>query len=125
MNTELLKQITLEYLSGAGTLTQLEKKFKIKKELIKEELLKLGYVVKSGYKLSTVIGLKNSVEEYIRQLNNGDHPSLTKISERFGIKRSTLSNRLKELGIEVINYQNIAKFNENIFDVIDTEEKAY
>ena len=32
---------------------------------------------------------------------------------------------LQENGIEVINYQNLTKFNENVFDSIDTEEKAY
>lgn len=33
--------------------------------------------------------------------------------------------KLKAKGIEIINYQNETKFNKHIFDVIDTEEKAY
>lgn len=51
--------------------------------------------------------------------------SLTKLGEREGVDRRTISKHFKELGIEVINKQNRTKFNENIFDCIDTEEKAY
>lgn len=51
--------------------------------------------------------------------------SLTKIAKQLHIDRGTLSNNLKAENIEVINKQNITKFNENYFDVIDTEEKAY
>lgn len=36
-----------------------------------------------------------------------------------------MSRKLKAKGIEIINHQNETKFNEHIFDVIDTEEKAY
>lgn len=51
--------------------------------------------------------------------------SLTKIGKKYGVKRQTLSKRLKLQGYEVINYQNRLRFNEHIFDIIDTEEKAY
>lgn len=51
--------------------------------------------------------------------------SLTKLGEREKIDRRTISKHFKELGIEVINKQNKPKFNEHIFDSIDTEEKAY
>lgn len=51
--------------------------------------------------------------------------SLTKMAKREGTTRKTLAKYFKELGIEVINKQNKVRFNEHIFDVIDTEEKAY
>lgn len=51
--------------------------------------------------------------------------SLTKLAEREGTTRQTLARHFKELGIEIINKQNRSKFDEHIFDVIDTEEKAY
>ena len=51
--------------------------------------------------------------------------SLTQLAKEYNIDRRTLSSNLKRLGIEIINWQNIPKFNENIFDEIDTEEKAY
>jgi hypothetical protein len=51
--------------------------------------------------------------------------SLTKASTEVGIDRRALSRSLKEEGYKVINYHNLPKFDENIFDVIDTEDKAY
>ena len=51
--------------------------------------------------------------------------SLTKIGEKLNISRQWISRYLKSEGIEIINYQNKAKFNFNFFDKIDSEEKAY
>lgn len=51
--------------------------------------------------------------------------SLTEMGKREKVDRRTLSKHFKELGIEIINKQNCSKFNEHIFDAIDTEEKAY
>ena len=51
--------------------------------------------------------------------------SLTKLAERESTTRQTLAKRFKMLGIEIINQQNRLRFNENVFDIIDTEEKAY
>ena len=64
-----------------------------------------------------------AIEEYL------DTPeelrSLTKLGEKYGVKRQTLSKHLKDRGYEVINYQNRVRLNETLFDKIDTEEKAY
>lgn len=51
--------------------------------------------------------------------------SLTKLSEKYGIRRQTISEHLKKRGYEVINYQNRARLNENAFDSMDTEEQFY
>ena len=51
--------------------------------------------------------------------------SLTKIAKREGTTRQTLAKYFKKMGIEVINKQNRTKFDANIFDKIDSEEKAY
>lgn len=51
--------------------------------------------------------------------------SLTQMAKREQVDRRTLSSHFKKLGIEIINKQNRSKFNEHIFDSIDTEEKAY
>lgn len=51
--------------------------------------------------------------------------SLTKMAKREGTTRQTLAKHFKDLGIEIVNKQNKVKFNECIFDKIDTEEKAY
>ena len=41
------------------------------------------------------------------------------------MSRSRLSKKFKTEGIEIIHPQNYTKFNDTIFESIDTEEKAY
>ena len=51
--------------------------------------------------------------------------SLTQLGKEYNIDRRTLSSNLKKRGIDIINKQNILKFDETIFDILDSEEKAY
>ena len=51
--------------------------------------------------------------------------SLTEMGKRENVDRRTLAKHFKALGIEIINKQNCSKFNEHIFDEIDSEEKSY
>ena len=51
--------------------------------------------------------------------------SLTKVGEKYGVRRQTISKYLKEMGIEVVNYQNRARLDETVFDSMDTEEQFY
>lgn len=69
------------------------------------------------------IDIENALKEYFNtpELDR----SLTKLGKKYEVKRQTLSKRLKLNGEEVINYQNRIRFDENVFDHIDTEEKAY
>lgn len=60
------------------------------------------------------------VKEYVET-----NISLTKMSEKYNIGRWTLTDRFKKLGVDIVNRQNEVKFNNKIFDKIDTEEKAY
>ena len=64
-----------------------------------------------------------SNKELIKRYNNGE--SLTKIAKDCGSSVGKLGDTLRSLGIEVVNQQNKLRFNENVFDTIDTEEKAY
>jgi len=63
------------------------------------------------------------LETLIKEYESGK--SLTQIGKEYGNTRKVLSRMLKRAGIQVINRQNELRFNENVFDVIDTEEKAY
>lgn len=64
-----------------------------------------------------------AIDEY---LNTPDNlRSLTKLGEKYGIKRQTISKHLKARGFEVINYQNKARLNEFAFDNLNTEEQYY
>ena len=63
-------------------------------------------------------------EEYI---NTPNHlKNLSKLGEKFGIKTvRTVSNILKDAGVEIYNTSHHTSINEHIFDNIDAEEKAY
>ena len=51
--------------------------------------------------------------------------SLSKIAREMHICRGKLSEKLKKDGIEIVNRQNAVKLNEDFFEKIDTENKAY
>lgn len=51
--------------------------------------------------------------------------SLTEVGKKFGIDRRTISREIKSRNIDIVNHQNICRLDETIFDIIDTEEKAY
>lgn len=110
------------FLKGENSLTEIALSLKLKTtKKISEYLEQLGYHMYNGAKVSSVINMKKAIEEYV----NEETPSITKIASKYKIGRSALSKRLKALGYEVINHQNKVKFDNTIFDCIDTEEKAY
>lgn len=63
------------------------------------------------------------LDSIIKDYNKGE--SLTNIAKKYKIDRHVLSSKLKKLNIRIINRQNEVKFNESVFDCIDSEEKAY
>lgn len=64
-----------------------------------------------------------AIEEYLNTPEN--LRSLTKLGEKYGIKRQTISRHLKQHGFDVKNYQNRTRLNENAFDNMQTEEQYY
>ena len=70
---------------------------------------------------------KGYLEKYekAKKLYLYDNFSLTKAAKEVGMDRNALSHSLKEEGYEIINTQNMTKFDETIFDKINSEEKAY
>ena len=51
--------------------------------------------------------------------------SLTQISKQLNVSVVSLSKQLRKVGVKIVNKQNITKFDNTIFDCIDSEEKAY
>lgn len=51
--------------------------------------------------------------------------SATEIAKILGISYTNVHKKLRKLGIHLYNYHNELKFDNTVFDVIDTEEKAY
>ena len=76
---------------------------------------------KSKEQRQSIINL--AIQEYLNTPEN--ERSLTKLGEKYGVKRQTISKYLKQSGIEVVNYQNRSRLNEHVFDFMDTEEKFY
>lgn len=120
---EKIKLGVQKYLSKEGTLTEISKELKVESKLINAELNKMGYFLHGGQKPEQVINLKLACDYYVKNIDK--KISLSKISTMFSISKISLSKRLKSLGYEIINRQKQVKFNQYIFDSIDTEEKAY
>ena len=126
MNMDINEKIELgvkKYLNKEGFLTDIAKKLKIKSSLINQRLFSYGYILKGGASPEQVINLKLAEDYYINNLNK--NISLSTVAKLFKVNRGSLSKRLKDKGYEIINHQKEIKFNEHIFDSIDTEEKAY
>lgn len=51
--------------------------------------------------------------------------SLTKLGSKYNIRRQTLSERFKQWGYDVINFQNKCRLNEKVFDNMCSEEQFY
>lgn len=64
-----------------------------------------------------------AIKEYLETPE--EERSLTKVGEKYGVRRQTISEHLKDMGIEVVNYQNRARLDETVFDSMDTEEQFY
>ena len=123
---ELKEKIELgvqKYLNLEGNVIDIAKELKIKSNLITSRLNELGYILRGGASAQQVINLKNAVDEFIARKD--ENINVGYFAKKYNCARATLSKRLKSMGYEIINYQTQTKFNEHIFDSIDTEEKAY
>lgn len=95
-------------------LTKIAKEYKCNNITIKYILAK--YKI---YKVNLSINVKSLIVDY----NN--NVSLTEMEKKYKIRRQDIAMALMYEGYDIINKWNKVKFDEHIFDVIDTEEKAY
>lgn len=119
LNEEQLNLLKYLYLEEKLSLAKIEKIMQIGQRTLSKILKENNIEVVNRQNM-----LNFDIEKDILPLYN-QGVSLTKIALMFNTDRHTLSRGLNNLNIKVINRQNKTKFNENIFDVIDTEEKAY
>lgn len=47
------------------------------------------------------------------------------MAKKLNVSRATIQRALRKLGIHTPNYHNMLKFDNTVFDCINTEEKAY
>lgn len=90
---------------------------------ITHELNKMGYYPQGGLRPERVINYKLATDEYIASINN--RPNSYQIARKYGVNGKTIKQQVKLRGYEPFDYQHTPRFNEHIFDEIDTEEKAY
>lgn len=119
INEDLGNEIKNLYLKQGLSCTKIGKKIGTTAATISSFLKKNGINVINKQNIINCDIENDIIPRYIK----GE--SLSKLSKEFNVSVKTLSRKLKEKGIVIINYQNKAKFDETIFDNIDTEEKAY
>ena len=64
-----------------------------------------------------------NIEELIK-LNNSGYTQ-REMAKILNVHRRTIQKHLKKLGLSTPNYHNRLKFDNTVFDDINTEEKAY
>lgn len=108
-----MKEQIIELYKQGTSITQLSKQFNCHNITIKYILAKAKLYGKE------VKIHQNIINEYL----NGE--SLTNLEKKYKCKRQNIAIVLLYNGYDVENRQNRTKFNETIFDNIDSEEKAY
>ena len=116
--TEVQAKEFYSFYLGGLSCTQIAKKQGCSPNVITDLFRKYGLKVENRQNKINI-----DLDTLIKEYNSGK--SLTQIGKEYGNTYSVLSKMLKANGIEVINKQNALRFNENVFDVIDSEEKAY
>lgn len=115
---EIIKDL---YVNKGILVADISKKLNVSVQYIYDSLYRSGYLIKRGKKRDIILKAKKAYDYY------KDNPkvSITETSRKFNISEDTLAGYLKEYGIETNRKWNAYLFNEHIFDIIDTEEKAY
>ena len=112
------------YLRQKKNTTIIRKELRLKSTKIVSDILKsYGYHVGGGITVEKAISNKNAVDYYIQNINN--HPNLSEICKQFNVDRHTISRCVKFAGYPIIDFQHTSRFDNTVFDIIDTEEKAY
>lgn len=119
-----MQQYLDEFFNSELNFPQIAKKYQLDTDDLIDYARQQGYIFKVGRNKMAdkhvVLYLKDAINYY---LNND--VSLQYVANKFKICRPTISNMLKDMGYNIVNKQNLLRIDENIFDNIDTEEKAY
>lgn len=120
-----LEKAVYDYENSYIGIIELSKKYKIPKEKIRKALEDLGYFLGKGVSPKSVVNIKKAVDEYKTILSKGIEPNIYHLSQKYDISHASITSNLKRLGINIVRYPKKIQFNEHVFDIIDTEEKAY
>lgn len=115
-----IKDIIKLYTVDKIPILNIAKTFKCGDKRIRQCLLNNSVPIIKGA-LQTI--KDETIDRAIALLDSGK--SLKEVSKIVGHSSDVISKKVKQKGYVIINHQNESKFDETIFDVIDTEEKAY
>ena len=118
-----MNKITEKFEQKKLRITELANLFKVTTNEVVQSLKEDGYLyVTSRAKPETIINLKLAGEEYLVNTR----ATLSEIEDKFSLSRGKLSPYLKQyLGLTLEVRKKVTKFDDSVFDSIDTEEKAY
>lgn len=117
-----MNAITEEFLRTQESIYNLSLKHNISSEEIIRQLKEDGFLyAKKGAISKLIINLKYASDEYLANENI----NIQEICKKYNVSHSTFPKYLKDyLGIK-IEKRVKSNFNDKVFDIIDTEEKAY
>lgn len=122
INPNKKKDIIKDYLTGTFSVTQLSKKYSESVYKIIRMLRDEDIKVENK---SIIPKISENIGNYIIEKYKKDKVSLSALSKELNISIGVISKYLKSKNIDVINYQNISKFNQHVFDTILDDETAY
>lgn len=92
-------------------------------EVIKRYLKEIGIYIFRPQRNPNKKEVKSFEDDILKPWLAGT--SLYKLNQEYQMSKATMSKKLKELGYTVENTHKSVKFDDTIFDLIDTEKKAY
>ena len=108
------------YINKGKSISDIKKALNIPVSAIRECLSKNRYLTK-GRSKANAIKMKKAIDYY----EANPTTTLANVGRIFGVHPDNLSNGIKQCGLQVDDRHHLPLFNENVFDIIDTEEKAY
>lgn len=115
---KIVENNILKLYESGRSIKSLHKKFNISERSISNYLSQNGIHIRVDKDFLTY-----DVFEAKKLYENGF--TLSEISQILNASRQSISKQLKKIGVKVLRSDVMKNLNENIFDEIDTEEKAY
>lgn len=109
-----------EYFISGKSIKEISELTKLSQKEIRKILNSFGFYHYLDNPEKAIL-LKEIALKYIKD----DKLSLLELSRIYNLDKNSLSKEIKRQGGIIINKQNITKFDDTVFDNINTEEKAY
>jgi hypothetical protein len=109
-----------EYFINGKSIKEISELTGVNQNKIRKQLNSLGFYSYLDNPIKAIL-LKKVALEYIKD----NSKSISKLCKLHNLNKNSLSNEIKRQGGIIVNKQNITKFDDTVFDNIDSEEKAY